>query len=135
MPVVLKEPLLWRAQRTHLAYYLGHRRAQERRDVRRVLEISERYLWLRAAPVHLVLGDYTIHKAHVVTRYLAALNGRTVLHFLPPYPPLPLDDNVIEGLWKQMQARGTRNHRHKYFDSLFEAVRDFPPVCSHLNDS
>ena len=43
----------------------------------------------RAPRLHRVLGDYTIHKAHVVTRYLAALNGRIVLHFLPPYPRAP----------------------------------------------
>ena len=76
----------------------------------------------RASRLHLVLDNYIIHKAHVVTRYLASLNGRVVLHFLPPYSP---DDNVIERLWKQMHAHVTRNHRHKHIDTLVEAVQGF----------
>lgn len=76
----------------------------------------------RAPRLHLVLDNYIIHKAHVVTRYLASLNGRIVLHFLPPYSP---DDNVIERLWRQMHAHVTRNHRHKHIDTLVEAVRNF----------
>jgi len=76
----------------------------------------------RASRLHLVLDNYIIHKAHVVTRYLASTNGRVVLHFLPPYSP---DDNVIERLWKQMHAHVTRNHRHKHIDTLIEAVQGF----------
>lgn len=77
----------------------------------------------RLAPrLHLVLDNYIIHKAAVVTHYLAALNGRIVLHFLPPYSP---DDNVIERLWKQMHAHVTRNHRHRHIDTLADAVKSF----------
>lgn len=76
----------------------------------------------RASRLHLVLDNYIIHKAEVVTRHLASLNGRIVLHFLPPYSP---DDNVIERLWKQMHAHVTRNHRHMHIDTLVEAVRGF----------
>ena len=76
----------------------------------------------RAPRLHRVLDNYIIHKAHVVTRHLASLNGRIVLHFLPPYPP---DDDVIERRWKQMHAHVTRNHRHKHLDTLVEAVQNF----------
>ena len=76
----------------------------------------------RASRLHLVLDNYIIHKADVVTRYLASINNRVVLHFLPPYSP---DDNVIERLWKQMHAHVTRNHRHKHIDTLVEAVQGF----------
>lgn len=76
----------------------------------------------RASCLHLVLDNYIIHKADVVRRYLASINNRVVLHFLPPYSP---DDNVIERLWKQMHAHVTRNHRHKHIDTLVEAVQGF----------
>ena len=76
----------------------------------------------RASRLHRVLDNYIIHKAHVVTRYLASTKGRVVLHFLPPYSP---DDNVIERLWKQMHAHVTRNHRHQHIDTLTAAVRSF----------
>lgn len=75
-----------------------------------------------ASRLHLVLDNYTIHKANVVRRYLASINNRVVLHFLPPYSP---DDNAIERLWKQMHAHVTRNHRHKHIGTLVEAVQGF----------
>lgn len=81
-----------------------------------------RTIYSDAKRLHLVLDNYTIHKAHVVTRYLATLKGRIVLHFLPPYSP---DDNLIERLWKQMHAHVTRNHRHQHIDTLVEAVNGF----------
>lgn len=76
----------------------------------------------RARRLHLVLDNYIIHKARAVTRYLESVNGRIVLHFLPPYSP---DDNVIERLWKQMHDHVTRNHRHRHIDTLVEEVRCF----------
>ena len=82
--------------------------------------LSQRYR--RANRIHLVLDNYIIHKAKRVLRELEDLNGRIVLHFLPPYSP---DDNVIERLWKQLHDHVTRNHRHRDIDSLVAAVRRF----------
>ena len=76
----------------------------------------------RAKRIHLVLDNYIIHKARVVMNYLEQINGRIVLHFLPPYSP---DDNVIERLWKQMHDHVTRNHRHRTIDTLVAEVRRF----------
>jgi transposase len=76
----------------------------------------------RAKRIHLVLDNYVIHKAQLVTRTLEALRGRVVLHFLPPYSP---EDNVIERLWKQLHDHVTRNHRHRTIASLVAAVRRF----------
>lgn len=76
----------------------------------------------RAGRIHLVLDNYIIHKARCVQEKLAALGGRIVLHFLPPYSP---NDNVIERLWKQLHDHVTRNHRHRTMDALLVAVRRF----------
>ena len=76
----------------------------------------------RARRIHLVLDNYIIHKAHCVRQCLEALNGRIVLHFLPPYSP---DDNVIERLWKQLHDHVTRNHQHRTINTLIHDVRKF----------
>ena len=76
----------------------------------------------RARRLHLVLDNYIIHKAGVVTRYLESTIGRFVLHFLPPYSP---NHNVIEHMWKQMHDHVTRNHRHRCIETLVEEVRCF----------
>src|SRR5512143_806829 len=52
----------------------------------------------RARRIHLGLDNFIIHKSRKTLRVLAALGGRVVPHFLPPYPP---ESNVIERLWKQ----------------------------------
>jgi transposase len=76
----------------------------------------------RAQRIHLVLDNFIIHKSKRTLRRLAALGGRVVLHFLPPYSPL---SNVIERLWKQLHDHVTRNHRHRTIGPLMEAVDDF----------
>lgn len=76
----------------------------------------------RARRLHLVLDNYSIHKAQVVQRCLSQLGGRIVLHFLPPYSP---DDNPIERLWKQMHDHVTRNHRHRTIEALSDDVHRF----------
>ena len=76
----------------------------------------------RASRLHRVLDNDILHQADVVRRYLASINNRVVLHFLPPYLP---DDNVIARLCKQMHPHVTRNHRHKHLDTWVEAVHGF----------
>ncbi len=82
--------------------------------------LSSRYR--RAKRIHLVLDNYSVHKARCVIRQLEALGARIVLHFLPPYSP---NDNVIERLWKQLHDHVTRNHQHRTIGSLVEAVKRF----------
>jgi transposase len=85
-------------------------------------------LWLlasryrRAHRVHLVVDNYGIHKARGTRRTLAALKGRIVLHFLPPYCP---DANRIERVWQDLHANVTRNHRCKSMPMLLDNARRF----------
>lgn len=128
-----RQPLVLTPGKNVKRYIFGALNARTGRIVSGIVEQKNaamfvaflRYLnatYRRAQRLHLVLDNYIIHKAHVVRRYLESLNGRIVLHFLPPYSP---DDNVIERLWKQMHDHVTRNHRHSRIDPLVEEVRCF----------
>ncbi len=87
-------------------------------------------LWLlagryrRARRVHLIVDNYGIHSAHRTRKTLAALGGRIVLHFLPPYCP---DANRIERVWQDFHANVTRNHRCKTLNRLLEQARRCRP--------
>ena len=85
-------------------------------------------LWLlasryrRARHVHLVVDNYGIHSANLTRDTLAALGGRIVLHFLPPYCP---DANRIERVWQDFHANVTRNHRCKTMNHLLANARRY----------
>jgi transposase len=64
-------------------------------------------------------GSRLISKA---CRVLAALKGRIVLHFLPPYC---LDANRIERVWQDFHANVTRNHRCKTMARLLHNAREY----------
>lgn len=85
-------------------------------------------LWLLASQyrharrIHLVIDNYGIHSAHLTRDTLAALRGRIVLHFLPPYCP---DANRIERVWQDFHANVTRNHRCKTMNHLLANARRY----------
>jgi transposase len=85
-------------------------------------------LWLlasrypRARRIHLILDNYGVHTARRTRRLLAALGGRIVLHFLPPYCP---DANRIERVWQDLHANVTRNHRCKTMVRLLDDCRRY----------
>ena len=81
-----------------------------------------RRAYRRAKRIHLVLDNFIIHKSRRTLRHLAGLDGRVVLHFLPPYSP---ESNLIERLWKQLHDHVTRNHTHRAIEPLMEAVDEF----------
>jgi transposase len=85
-------------------------------------------LWLLAGQyrsarcIHLVVDNYGIHSAHLTRKTLAALDGRIVLHFLPPYCP---DFNRIERVWQDLHANVTRNHRCRTMNQLLDNARHY----------
>ena len=84
----------------------------------------------KARRIHLILDNYIIHKSQWTRNTLETMNGRVVLHFLPPYSP---ESNPIERLWKQLHDNVTRNHRFPDMPALWnevvyfmKAVQPFP---------
>jgi transposase len=76
----------------------------------------------QAKRIHLVLDNFKIHDSQATRAALAALEGRVVLHFLPPYSP---DGNRIERLWLDLHANVTRNHRCKNMAELMARVYNY----------
>lgn len=73
----------------------------------------------QAKRIHLILDNYRIHSSLQTKAALARLNGRIVLHFLPPYCP---DHNRIERVWRDLHANVTRNHQCRSMRELMKEV-------------
>ena len=77
-----------------------------------------------ARRIHLILDNYVIHSSRQTRAFVDSLDGRIVLHFLPPYCP---NDNRIErSVWREVHANITRNH---CCQTIEELVRE---VCREL---
>ena len=79
-------------------------------------------VYQHAKRIHLVVDNYVIHKSKKTRKALAALDGKVVLHFLPPYCP---EDNAIERVWWDVHASVTRNHTCKSIDELLNNVHRY----------
>jgi transposase len=82
----------------------------ERKDSRLFCLLVDQLLveYPKAKRIHVICDNYIIHSSKITQRHLANLEGRIVLHFLPPYSP---DHNPIERVWQDLHANVTRNHR------------------------
>ena len=69
--------------------------------------------------IHLILDNYRIHSSLQTKAALARLDGRIVLHFLPPYCP---DHNRIERVWRDLHDNVTRNHQCRTMKELMTEV-------------
>lgn len=93
-----------------------------RKDSWLFVRMLDRLVWAYKdkTVIHVILDNYVIHRSRTVQKALHGWNGRIVLHFLPPYCP---DDNKIErGVWREVHANVTRNHRCATMDELMAAV-------------
>jgi len=75
-----------------------------------------------APRIHVILDNFRIHTSQISQAALVGLEGRIVLHFLPPYCP---KENKIERLWLDLHSEVTRNHRCSTMDELMQNVRHF----------
>lgn len=87
-----------------------------------LLELLDKTYGPEVRRIHLIVDNDGIHSAKETLRVLAALKGRIVLHFLPPYCP---DANRIERVWQDFHADVTRNHRCKTMKALLENAREY----------
>ncbi len=72
-----------------------------------------------ASVIHVVLDNFKIHDSKISRSAVEALEGRVVLHFLPPYCP---QHNRIERVWLDLHANVTRNHRCEAMEQLMREV-------------
>jgi hypothetical protein len=125
-----------RGPRVEVGRVLGSRRREsrasgsarpgtERKNARLFCDLLE-LLDTRYGPgvrrIHLILDNYGIHSEHATLRTLEALEGRIVLHFLPPYCP---DANRIERVSQDFHANVTCNHRCKMMRRLLDNAREY----------
>lgn len=87
-----------------------------------LLELLDKRYGPGVRRIHVILDNYGIHSARMTCRTLNALEGRIVLHFLPPYCP---DANRIERVWQDFHANVTRNHRCKTMRALLANAREY----------
>ena len=87
-----------------------------------LLKLLDKSYGRRVRRIHVIVDNYGIHSAHATRRVLAALKGRIVLHFLPPYCP---DANRIERVWQDFHANVTRNHRCTTMKRLLANAREY----------
>lgn len=100
------------------------RRSGERKTSDLFIDLVEHVAahYADAGRVHLVVDNYIIHRSKKTQKALTALNGKVVLHFLPPYSP---EYNPIERVWWDLHACVTRNHLCHDLDELCRRVDEF----------
>ena len=81
----------------------------------------ENFMKGRSGKVLLVLDGHPAHKAKLVSRYVASLNGRLELHPLPAYAP---DLNPDEFVWAHMKTNGVSKKPLKQNESLRRRIED-----------
>ena len=82
--------------------------------------VSDAYRHARR--VHVILGNFVIHKRRLAQSWMKDFGMKLRLHFLPPYCP---QENRIERLWLDLHANVTRNHRCRTIAALLEAVHQY----------
>lgn len=70
----------------------------------------------------MVLDNARIHHAKLLEPYLAELEGRLELVFLPPYSP---ELNLVEGLWKWLKADVINNVFYHSVAQIRKNVHEF----------
>jgi len=70
--------------------------------------------------VHVILDNFRIHDSKASQAAVESLDGKIVLHFLPPYCP---EGNRIEREWLDLHAEVTRNHRCRDINELMQEIR------------
>lgn len=72
--------------------------------------------------IHIYWDNAKYHYSKVVQEFIAAENGRLVIHKLPAYCP---HLNPIERLWHEMHKYVTRNRYYKTYNEFCEAILTF----------
>jgi len=82
--------------------------------------LREEYPWARV--IHVIADNARLHTSLYTRETVAGMEGRIVLHFLPPYCP---NDNRIERVWEDLHNEVTRNHQCTTIEDLMRDVYYF----------
>lgn len=83
------------------------------------VDLLKKMMHRRRKPVHLVVDGLPAHKKAVVKEYVAAMQGRLTLHFLPGYAP---DLNPDELVWSHAKRSGVARRPLQQGEKLKERV-------------
>lgn len=83
------------------------------------VDLLKKMMHRRRKPVHLVVDGLPAHKKAVVKEYVAAMQGRLTLHFLPGYAP---DLNPDELVWSHAKRSGVARRPLQQGEKLEERV-------------
>jgi transposase len=76
----------------------------------------------QARMIHVIADNARLHSSLYTRQTVAGMQGRIVLHFLPPYCP---NDNRIERVWEDLHNEVTRNHQCPTIEDLMHEVSYF----------
>jgi transposase len=85
----------------------------------RFVTVLRRLLRGRRKPLHLILDGLPAHKTKAVTQYVADLDGKLTLHYLPGYAP---DLNPDELVWSYAKRTGNARRPLQKGEKLDERV-------------
>lgn len=85
----------------------------------RFVTLLRRLLRGRRKPLHLILDGLPAHKTKAVTQYVADLDGKLTLHYLPGYAP---DLNPDELVWSYAKRTGNARRPLQKGEKLDERV-------------
>lgn len=83
------------------------------------VELLRRMMRGRRKPVHMIVDGLPAHKTKLVKDYIAGLEGRLTLHFLPGYAP---DLNPDELVWSHAKRTGNARRPLQKGEKLEERV-------------
>ena len=101
---------------------------RDRKNSLLVIALLKELMWRypQARRIHVILDNFKIHNSQATHAAVRALEGKVVLHPLPPYCP---DSNKIERKWKDLHDNVTRNHRCQTMEELMGEV--ILHLCQH----
>jgi transposase len=85
------------------------------------VEMLQQLMYRRKKPVHLVLDSLPAHKKACVREYVASIDGRLTLHFLPGYAP---DLNPDELVWSHVKRTGVARRPLQKGENLRERIEE-----------
>lgn len=85
----------------------------------RFITLLRRMMRGRRRPLHVILDGLPAHKTMAVTQYVAGLNGKLTLHYLPGYAP---DLNPDDLVWSHVKRTGPARRPLQKGETLDERV-------------